>query len=148
PLGDRRAVVQVEIQQLAGDVGLPSDDLGLPIGADAVAAPDRLTHHQLVRAGPLGEDRADEVRVLVLPRLDVDVQDLADLLLGERHVSGSSTMAATGRGGLYGCLGASSTSASSRGSRRQARPRSTPARLADSSRTQVQRPQLTSMSLA
>jgi hypothetical protein len=36
----------------------------LPIAA----AGDRLAHHPLVVAGPFGDDHADEVRVLVLPR--------------------------------------------------------------------------------
>src|SRR4029450_180845 len=59
PLGDRRPVVQVEVEQVAGDVCLPPDDLGLPVVPDAVAASDRFAHHPLVVRGARGQDAHD-----------------------------------------------------------------------------------------
>ena len=62
PLGDRRLAVQVEVQQLALDVALAPDDLGLPVVADAVAAQDRRPQDALVVGGAGGEDGRDQLR--------------------------------------------------------------------------------------
>src|SRR5215211_5664979 len=85
PLSDRRIAVQVEVQQLTLDVALTPNDLGLPVVADAVAAQDRRPQDALVVGSAGGKDGRDQLGVLLGPGLNVDVQDLTNLLLGQRH---------------------------------------------------------------
>ena len=80
---------EVHVQQLAADVGLGLDDLGLPVGADRLTVGYRVAHHPLVVRSSRGKDRHDQARVLLLPRLDVGVQNLAGFGL-RRHRQASS----------------------------------------------------------
>src|SRR2546421_4052775 len=50
-----------------------------------IRRPPRSTLFPTRRSSDLGEDRHDEVWILSFPRLDVDAEDRAGLLLGERH---------------------------------------------------------------
>src|SRR5215211_1101001 len=146
PLSDRRIAVQVEVQQLTLDVALTPNDLGLPVVADAVAAQDRRPQDALVVGSAGGEDGRDQLGVLLGPGLNVDVQDLTNLLLGQRH-QGSSTTAINGRGASY-WLCFSISSCRSRGSRSVTPARPSSGSDAGASRTHFQGPIETSTSLA
>src|SRR5215218_5132629 len=146
PLGDRRVAVQVQVQQLTFDVALACDDLGLPVVADAIAAQDRRPQDALVVGGAGGEDGRDQLGVLLGPGANVDVQDLTNLLLGQRH-QGSSTTAVNGRGASY-WLCFSISSCRSRGSRSVTPARPSSGSEAGSSRTHFQGPIDTSTSLS
>src|ERR1035441_8085151 len=92
PLGDRGIAVEVQAQQATRDIRLGLDHLGPPVRPDAVPVGDRISHHPLVIRGPLGEDGQDQILVLCLPRLDVDVYHLADVLLGQPHCQSPLTL--------------------------------------------------------
>src|ERR1700761_892917 len=82
PLGDYRGAVQVQVQQLAPDVRLGAHDLLFPVAPDGVPVRDRVLEYALVIGRGGGEDRDDQAGILLLPRLDVGVQDRAGLLPG------------------------------------------------------------------
>jgi hypothetical protein len=71
PLGDCRVAIQVEVQQVAPDVALALDDLGLPVVTDAVAAQDRRPQDPLVVGGARGADGRDQLVQSRLAMLDI-----------------------------------------------------------------------------
>jgi hypothetical protein len=91
PLGDCRVAVQVEVQQVAPDVALALDDLGLPVVTDAVAAQDRRPQDALVVGGARGEDGRDQLVQSRLAMLDIFMSTfiLGGVLCAVLEISGA-----------------------------------------------------------
>src|SRR5215831_4533725 len=101
-LGDGRLAVHVEAQQLAYDVRLRLHHLGLPIPANRIPIREGLLQHTLVISRRRGEDRHGQIRILHLPRLDVDADDFTGVLPGEHYQVSLQTPANDrGRPGHY-----------------------------------------------
>lgn len=86
PFNDSRISIEVEVQQLALNIGLRFDYFYLPVRPDPMSILNRRFEYAFMIRSRIRENGSNQIGVLFNPCPDVDVYDVADVLFREWHL--------------------------------------------------------------